>query len=234
MKIFVATALMIVVIAGCSRERAAVNPKAETAELGDIVTMDTRDILFSTPTLNDAIPAIDAGSQVGPDCIELHEDDWRQFEFVDARLKSQIDAELADISAIWDHHSVPLGESGTAFRKVHIRKRIPNALNLSMRLADFQALIGKKTRPLTFYKYDKALHGVHAVSFDKLVIYAMIQDDHVTTIGFDAAKQFTLPRDFLDRLAQFVQDHNIVLVHWPSRTVIESRKDIMVYFGVTS
>jgi hypothetical protein len=194
--------------------------------------MDPNDILFTTPTLNDAIPATEAGSKVGSDCIQLHEDDWRQFEFVDASLKSEIDAELADIGAIWDRNSVPLGEYGTAFREVHVRKRIPNALNTSMRLAEFEALVGQKPGPLTFYGYDEVLRDVHAVQIDKLVVYAVIQDDHVTTVGLDAVEQFTLPPDLLDRLAKFVHNHNVVLVHWRSRTLIESHKDIMAYFGV--
>jgi hypothetical protein len=231
MKLFGATALMIVAVAGCSRERGATTPVVETTELGDLVTMDPNNILFTTPTLNDAIPPTEAGSKIGLDCIQLHEDDWRQFEFVDASLKSEIDAELADIGAIWDQNSVPLGEFGTSFREVHVRKRIPNALNISMRLAEFEALVGQRASPLTFYGYDEVLRDVHAVQIDRLVVYAAIHDDHVTTIGLDAVEQFTLPPNFLERLARFVEDRNVVLVHWRSRTLIESHNDIMAYFG---
>lgn len=232
MKLLIATTLVLVTFAGCAREADSINPEAETDEPGDIVTMDPNDILFTTPTLNDAIPATLEGSTVPQDCIQLHEDDWRQFEFVAASQRSEIDAELADIGAIWDNNSVPLGDSGTAFREVHVRKRIRDALNVSMPLAEFEALVGQKTGPMTFFGYDEVLRGVHAVKIDKLVLYAFIQDDHVTTIGLDAIEQFTLSPDFLDRLAEFVQDHNVVLVHWRSRTILETHKDIMAYFGV--
>ena len=70
--------------------------------------MDPNVILFTTPTLNDAIPATLHGSTVASDCIQLHEDDWRQFEFISQSLKIDVDAELAAISAIWVNHSVPL------------------------------------------------------------------------------------------------------------------------------
>lgn len=72
---------------------------------------------------------------------------------------------------------------------------------------------------------------MHAVKIDILVLYASIQDDNFITIGLDAIEQFTLPPEFLDRLAIFVQDHNLILVHWLSRTLFESHKDIMAYFG---
>jgi len=232
MKLLRATTLIIAAVVGCTRENdTTINSIAETTERGNIVTMDPNDILFTTPTLNDAIPAALARSTVSSNSVQLHEDDWRQFEFVAADLKQDINAELADISVIWDKHSVPLGESGTAFRKVHVRKRIPNGLNISMPLFEFEALVGRKTSPMTFFGYDGVLRDVHAVKIDKLVVYALIQDGKLTTVGLDAVEQFTLPRDFLDRLGEFVQEHKLVLVHWRSRTLFETQKDIMAYFG---
>jgi hypothetical protein len=107
---------------------------------GDAATMDPNKILFSTPTLNDAIPATVQGSTATADCIQLHEDDWRQFEFIPTSLKSDVDAELAHISVIWDKQSVPLGDAQTAFREVHVRKRIPQALKIPMSLAEIRSI----------------------------------------------------------------------------------------------
>ena len=223
---------MIVAVVGCSRENdPSVNSETATAEPGEIVTMDPNDILFTTPTLNDAIPATLEGSTVPSDCIQFHEDDWRQFEFIAASLKREVDAELADIRVIWDENSVPLGDSDTAFREVHVRKRIPNPLKTSMPLADFETLVGQKTGPMTFFGYDEVLRDVHAVRIDNLVVYAPIQDGHVTTIGIDVMDQFTLPDGFLHRISIFLQQHNVMLVHWRSRTLFETTEDIMKYLG---
>jgi hypothetical protein len=135
------------------------------------------------------------------------------------------------MSHIWDEKSVPLGESGTAFREVHVRKRIPTPLRISMPLAEFEALLGQKTGPMTFFGYDEVLFDVRAVQIDNLLVYAVIQDGHITTIGLDAIDRFTLPSEFLGRLSKFVQEHNVMLVHWRSRTLFESHKDVMAYFG---
>lgn len=232
MKLVRTTALVIVAFVGCSRENDSVHSKTATPASGEIVTMDPNEILFTTPTLNDAIPATAEGSAVASDCIRCSEDDWRQFEFVAAILKREVDAELNDIGVIWDDNSVPLGESSTAFRRIHIRKRIPNALNISMPLAAFETLVGQKTGPMTFFGYDEVLRDVHAVKIDKLAVYALIQDDTVTTIGLNAVDQVTLPPEFLARLSKFVQDHRLMLVHWPSRTLFDSHQDVMAYFGV--
>jgi len=232
MKLLPVTILIIVAAAGCDRQSEPSGSSASAAnEIADTVTMDANDILFTTPTLNDSIPANLRGSSVGTDSIQTHEDNWRQFEFIDAALKREIDAELADIATIWDKNSVSLGDSGTAFREVHVRKRIPTPLQLSMPLADFEALVGQKTVPMTFFGYDEVLRDVHATQIDNLVVYAHIQDDRVIAIGFDALDQFALPTAFLDRLSGFVREHNVMLVHWRSRTLFETTEDIMKYFG---
>jgi len=233
MKFFTATTLAIgIAIVGCNRIDTP--PAAGTAikDTGDVTTMDPNEILFTTPTLNDAIPATLQGSKVPADCIQLHEDDWRQFEFIPHSLKTHVDEEMADINGIGDDHSVPLGDSGRAFREVHVRKRIPNALDISMPLAEFETFIGQKTKTMTFFGYGEVLCDVHAVAIDKLVIYARIQDDTVTALGFDAVNRFRLPPEFATRLSSFVRTHNLMLVHWRSRTLFESHEDVMAYFGI--
>ncbi len=73
MKPFTATTLVIAIaVAGCNRNEAT--PTA--ANTGNAVTMDPNEILFTTPTLNDAIPATLQGSTAPSDCIQLHE--WRR------------------------------------------------------------------------------------------------------------------------------------------------------------
>jgi hypothetical protein len=87
---------------------------------------------------------------------------------------------------------------------------------------------------MTFFGYGEVLRDVHAVTIGNLLIYANIQDDTVTAIGFDAVENFTLPDDFAGRLSEFVRTHNLMLVHWRSRTLFESHNDVMGFFGIRS
>jgi hypothetical protein len=233
MRFFIATTLAIGIgVVGCNGNVPAPVSDAAITDTDAITTMDPTDILFTTPTLNDAIPATIQGSTVSPDCIQLYEDDWRQFEFIPRSLKPDVDAELADISAVWDGHSVSLGDAGTAFNQVHVRKRIPNVLAIPMPLAEFESFIGQKAKPMTFFGYSEVLRDVHAVAIDKLIVYAEIQGDTITTFGVDAVDQFTLPPEFAKRLSDFVRTHDLMLVHWRSRTLLESNQDVMRYFGI--
>lgn len=222
--------LAVLIAMGCDRNE---TEPTNIADAADVVTMDPNEILFTTPTLNDAIPATEQGSTVPADSIQLHEDDWRQFELVPRKLKTDVDAELADINAIWENHSVPLGESGTAFREVHVRKRIPKALAIPMTLSDFAAFVGQDPRRMTFFGYGEPLSNVHVAKVDNLIIYAHIENGAVTAMGFDVTEQFSLPEDFANRLRDFVRDHDLLLIHWRSRTLFESNDDVLQYFGIS-
>jgi hypothetical protein len=204
----------------------------EADDNNEVDTLDPNKILFSTPTLNDAIPTTVEGGAIRDGCIQLHEDDWRQFELVSAGLKPEVDAELLDIIAIWDNHSVPLGNSGTAFREVHVRKRLPMGLDVEIPLSEFELLVGGVTQPMTFYGYGEVLCDVHAARIDNLIIYAHVTDRSVTSIGLHVIEQFSLPTDFAVRFREFLLRHDLMLVHWRSRTLFESSDDVLGYLGI--
>ena len=84
-----------------------------------VMYVDPRTILYSLPTLENAMPPMQAGDG---DALQLHEDDWRQVELVAARFEPEIAVELA---AIREVH----GERERAgFRRLHVRERIPDPL----------------------------------------------------------------------------------------------------------
>lgn len=84
--------------------------------------MDPKDILFSLPTINDALPAVEDGRSL-ENGVVFHEDDWRQCEFISRVHKDVITTE---IKAIFDIHENYRQDSG--FDKIHIRQVIINPL----------------------------------------------------------------------------------------------------------
>src|SRR3954452_13058218 len=65
--------------------------------LRKVEMMDPKEILFSLPTLVDALPPIVAESVT--DAYSLHEDDWRQREFVATSFRPEIASEFDMIRA---------------------------------------------------------------------------------------------------------------------------------------
>jgi hypothetical protein len=85
---------------------------------GDFASIDPNKILFSLPTICDPAPAVDpiappAGAKV------LHEDDWRQIEFVAAANQEHINHELKTLIAFKNEHNRGQGWAQVYNRKEH-------------------------------------------------------------------------------------------------------------------
>ena len=135
--------------------------KSPPAQFG---TMDPKKILFSVPTLENTMPVLMAEPIGNRTCQYMHEDDWRQFEFIDGRFRDELAREIAAIDRIWQEQSVPLGEGMTAFRQVHLRELIPQPLDMATDVAAFEALFGVKATPMVLLSGEHALANVYAAA----------------------------------------------------------------------
>lgn len=222
--------LFSVILAGCGERNS--NPKAVNAPANQspkAVKMDPQDILFSTPTLNDALPTAFGPSIAAADCFQMHEDNWRQFEFVSASYRTELASELAAIDKIWKEQGIPLGNDGTAFRSVHVRSRITKPLDIPMSVAEFEKLFGGPASPIALVGNKRILRDVHAIRRKNVVIYAVIQANRMTTLGIEPLDRFAITDEAADRLEQFITEHHLQLIHWPSRTHFETPQSAMNY-----
>lgn len=98
------------------------------------------DILFSLPTISDDIGGPRGNTIPNENVLALHEDDWRQTEFVSVQFVSEIAEEFADIRQIWDSKG---NEPG--FERLHVRKRIPEPLaGCALQLSDLRGVLPAK------------------------------------------------------------------------------------------
>src|SRR5260221_273389 len=92
--------------------------------LQKVVKVQTEHILSTLPTLCNEIPPIVVGStKQGKNILELHEDDWRQIEFVSHTYRPAINSELAHIMRIYREASVNDGRV-LGFKSLHVRQQI--------------------------------------------------------------------------------------------------------------
>jgi hypothetical protein len=92
---------------------------------GEVRMIDPRELLFSLPTIYSALPAVEpqpAGTAAASGGI-LHEDDWRQEEFVAGANAEYVASTLSEITSHRAVHAVGLG-----FREVHTREEPPVSL----------------------------------------------------------------------------------------------------------
>lgn len=222
--------LLGIVLLGCEKKDGSKQTPVPASNNSPMeAAVNPNDILFSTSTLEDSLPADDGSSPAGDNCYRLHEDDWRQFEFIDASHSAQILSELAAIDKIWKEQSVPVGKDMTGFRNVHVRKLITKPLSIPMSVADFENLFGGKVSPITFESYTNALPYVYAIQLEKVVVYGEIREGKLTTLGIQTTDGFKLAGEVADRVEKFLISNNLHLVHWPSRTHFDSPQAAMKY-----
>lgn len=78
--------------------------------LQKVVKVPVKNIIFTLPTICDVIPPVLPDStRQGQNILELHEDDWRQIEFISVSYRSAIDFELAKIKSVYQDASVKMG-----------------------------------------------------------------------------------------------------------------------------
>jgi hypothetical protein len=110
--------------------------------LSPLTSANPADILFSLPTISDDIGNAQGNTPPSETVFAIHEDDWRQIEFVWAQYSPEIEKEFADIRQIWASE-----KSGPGFKKLHVRKRIPEPLGeSSLHVEDLSKVVPPQKR----------------------------------------------------------------------------------------
>ncbi|HEY7087993.1 MAG TPA: hypothetical protein VH518_07880 [Tepidisphaeraceae bacterium] len=194
---------------------------------------DPREMLFSLPTIADELPAVEeASSKLGRNIIEIHEDDWRQVEWVHASFRDRIEEELAQIREIHDRDG-----DGPGFRRVHVRKAIPAPLEpAEIRLEQLRQALGDKTTSLDGLAY-AGVAGVVKDGFalrliSSLEIWGTSLDGNVRAACFGSARLNNVPQPDVRNLADFAAQHDLLLVDWcPMEVILPIESDYLGYFA---
>lgn len=173
-------------------------------------------ILYSLPTINDSVAALEESSSL-EDVFVVHEDDWRQQEFVSRQHIESVLAELESVREIHKSERVGLG-----FKKIHVRSTIPEPLQgASLTLSELMTRLDSahQFRGVAFNRYAAIIR--HGFAFrSKLGFVAWGQSDEkgmVTTLCVQLPDGISLQNEPVDRL---LADHKLLFVNWLNLVVI--------------
>jgi hypothetical protein len=91
--------------------------------LSPLQTVNPKNILFSLPTINDRICAVQKAKSLDG-MLVIHEDDWRQVEFVSEKLLVDVETEFNSIRTIYETKWEEVG-----FTEMHVRKLIETPID---------------------------------------------------------------------------------------------------------
>lgn len=212
-----------VVIDGKSWEfiEAIPSEKKEFAQTGhveirlrDLGLIDPEKVLFSLPTLDTTLPEIGGQECPRDERLVIHEDDWRQIEFVSTSHLSGIETELRAIEKIFQE-----GRQGGGFREIHTRSEVGAPL--------FDSLLsyGKVKRELGCRREFKGVSfaGIptlieNGFAFESdlgMTFYGQQADGILSSLCQTVRNTSKINRgSAAKRLAKFTDSHNLVYVDW--------------------
>jgi hypothetical protein len=184
--------------------------KRLTVRLRKLESIDPKSILFSLPSIcGSALPECATSAPVGT-VLVLHEDDWRQCEFVSVEHRS---AASSEFSAIRDIHATAAAKVG--WRKIHVRERIPRPLPNGILWMDVASLIGncESLGGMAFGDPAKPILGSKAIRFsDSVVLWGVEAGNGLAALcveNIEAASVSTI-----DSLKRVAGRYALVFVHW--------------------
>ncbi len=110
--------------------------KSLTLKMRKVEKMNPNDIWFTTPTISNEFPQTEPQTKETDFDIIIHEDDYRQKEFLNTSALPKIEEEFRAIKEVWTNHSKKSDEY-TLFKNCHTRKTIGLA-NLSINFNELQ------------------------------------------------------------------------------------------------
>jgi hypothetical protein len=180
--------------------------------LSEIMHSPPGEILFSLPTISD-----DCGQATGnvlphDGHFQIHEDDWRQVEFVAESFREAVAQELNDICAIHNQERV-----GLAFRRIHIRRRIPQPLSgVSLRMEEVVRFFPKHSDfdAVSFLNARGTIPGSFAWKSTLGPVVWGLADEKgnvaVLCLAIDSDRADQLP----DAISKLTQQMRLYLVDW--------------------
>ncbi len=184
--------------------------KRLTVRLRAVAFINPAELLFSLPTIcGDALPeAGEPPPEHTDDLLSLHEDDWRQSEFVAASLEHLIAAELLDIQRIHAEESASVG-----WRRLHVRKRIPEPLPAGVAWEAAQRTLGVRATEHTVAIGGNVVRDGVALPFaNGVTLWGVQRKGHAVALCIEnvsAASATTVAS--LKRLAD---EFDLIIVNW--------------------
>ena len=182
--------------------------------LSPLTFVSPQDILFSLPTISDDVGAAMGKDIPGPDIFSIHEDDWRQIEFVSAQFKAELAQELEDIRKIYKNEQQKFG-----FKNLHVRKRIPNPLsNASISLADLEKIVApvEKFKGVGFSRTAGIIPASFAwkISSDAVIWGVTDEKGNIARLCFQKPARLSNSSQISEAFASLAAKHKLAFVDW--------------------
>lgn len=176
--------------------------------------MDPNDIWFSTPTISDEFPQTSPKLKETEFDIVIHEDDYRQNEFLNLNSLSLIQIELEGIKEIWKNHSKKSGQH-TLFKNCHVRKTIGSP-NLQIDFDKLKTILNVNTVGQVIIN-EAVLKNGFSIKTENTTYFGTLQQDKVIELCIADWNEKTT-----NEILKINKTFNLVFVNWYHNEIIKN------------
>lgn len=182
--------------------------------LTKIQTIDPNELLYSLPTINNGIAQVSKLTKADNNLFIVHEDDWRQIEFVSIRHDAEIANELKAIYEIHKNH-----RQGPGFKQIHVRELIHNPLkNLTISVESLKQHFGdmKEYSGVSFDGNNTFIkNGFAFMTKENLILWGDTSSDgSIQNICLAWDKKPSELIKMIDSLSKFCKTNKLFLIDW--------------------
>lgn len=187
------------------------------------------DIAFSVATISDDVGTVAGDALPNETILSIHEDDWRQEEFVSQKFLGEVQLEIADIQNIYQKERAEVG-----FKKVHVRARIPTPFeDRTITLPDLEGFFRPQAKfeSVGFQRTRGAIPNSFAWKLDPNFVLWGITDksgkiERLCVQGAPASENIAR---FSEAFSSFNSQYKMIFVDWCRTTKISS--DVLAFTG---
>jgi hypothetical protein len=193
-----------------------IKSKQLVLKLRKIEKINLQDILYTLPTISNEIPQTVDNSKYNDFKVSIHEDDWRQKEFLKPSSFPLVDIEVSKIKDILTNESKQVNNSFTGFKNCHARSTI-GAPDLSIDFEELKNLL------------NVSKVGGLKVNNEYVQDSFSLQTEHTTfygTVANDKITQFCISdwsANTHSEILKVVNQFDLIFIHWYRCDIITGR-----------
>jgi|SRR5690606_34832888 len=188
--------------------------KKTEQETEKVEMMNPNDIWFTTPTVSNEFPQTIPLTQQTELDIHIHEDDYRQNEFLNLSSLPLVEQEINAIKDVWENHSKK-SDDYTLFKNCHVRNKIGSP-NLKIDFSELKTILKSNSFGQVIINGEVLVNGF-AVKTLNTTYFGTLNNDIVSELCIAEWNENTT-----NEILEINKAYNLIFVNWFHSDIIKN------------
>ncbi len=188
--------------------------KKTEQETEKIEMINPNDLWYTTPTISNEFPQTVPLTQQTAFDIQIHEDDYRQNEFLNLSALPLVEHEINGIKDIWENHSKK-SDDYTLFKSCHVRNKIGSP-NLIINFSELKTILNTNTVGQVIINGEALINGF-AIKTQNTTYFGTLINDIVTELCIAEWNENTT-----NEILEINKAYNLIFANWYHNNILKN------------